>query len=157
MTMLRDASTMLASLFSLVLFMILFESRYSRKRTVTLTASLMLPLLVVNFVLLLVLGPEVMSTLVLVTCSLPSLLFFWFLAKHRDGRFFFTFFMADTMILEILHVTSIMDYFLGNTYVFMAVARAVLCLILAFAIWQWVKPVYVEVQNRVSKGWYTFT
>lgn len=157
MTMLRDASTMLASLFSLVLFMILFESRYSRKRTVTLTASLMLPLLVVNFVLLLVLGPEVMSTLVLVTCSLPSLLFFWFLARHRDGRFFFTFFMADTMILEILHVTAIMDYFLGNIYVFMAVARAVLCLMLAFAIWHWVKPVYVDVQNQVSKGWYTFT
>ena len=157
MTMLRDASTMLASLFSLVLFMILFESRYSRKRTMTLTASLMLPLMLVNFLLLLFLGPEAMSTLVLVTCSLPSLLFFWFLAKHRDGRFFFTFFMADTMVLEILHVTAIIDHFLGNTYVFMAVARAVLCLVLAFAIWHWVKPVYVDVQNRVSKGWYTFT
>lgn len=157
MTMLRDASTMLASLFSLVLFMILFESRYSRKRTMTLTASLMLPLMLVNFLLLLFLGPEAMSTLVLVTCSLPSLLFFWFLAKHRDGRFFFTFFMADTMVLEILHVTAIIDHFLGNTYVFMAVARVVLCLVLAFAIWHWVRPVYVDVQNRVSKGWYTFT
>lgn len=157
MTLLRDISTMYASLFSLVMLMILFESRFSRKKTAVLTLSLMLPLLLINFALLLFLGPETMSTLMLVTCSLPSLLFFWFLAKHRDGRFFFTFCLADTLILELIHSTVVLDYFLGNTYLVLATARFLLCPLVAFAVYKWFRPIYLDIQNTVQKGWYTFT
>ena len=101
-------------MFSLVLFLILFESRYPRKRTMILTLTLMVPLMIVNFVLLIILGPVVMSTLLLITCSLPSLVFFWILAKHRDGRFFFTFCFADTIMLEVIDLTSVLDFFLGK-------------------------------------------
>ena len=41
MTIIREASTMYASMFSLVLFMILFESRYPKKKTFLLTIGLM--------------------------------------------------------------------------------------------------------------------
>ena len=92
MTTIRELSTMYASMFSLVLFMLLYESRLSQKRTMVLTLTLMGPLMLANFALLMWLGPVTMSTLILLTCSLPSLIFFWILAKHRDGRFFFTFF-----------------------------------------------------------------
>ena len=77
MTILRDLSTTYASMFSLVLFMILFESRRPKKETAILTLSLMGPLLAVNIALLFILGPGTMSTLMLLTCSLPSLIFFW--------------------------------------------------------------------------------
>ena len=156
MTAIRDFSTMYASMFSLVLFMILFESRLSPKRTRALTLSLMGPLLAVNCVLLLILGPEKMNTLLLVTCSLPSLIFFWFLAKYRDGRFFFTFCFADTLILEVINATSIVDYFLGGTYIFTFVSRLILCPVLAFVLWKWVKPMYLEVQHHTKKGWFLF-
>ena len=116
----------------------------------------MVPLLLINFVLLFVLGPQKMSTLLLVTCSLPSLVFFWILAKHRDGRFFFTFCLADTLVLEILHTTAVLDFFLGNSYIFMFAARLILCPLLAWAVYRWVRPLYLELQSTVRKGWYIF-
>lgn len=157
MTAIRDASTMYTSLFSLVLFLLLFTPRHPWKKTVTLTIALMGPLLIVNFVLLGLLGPMVMSTLLLLTCSLPSLIFFWFLSKYRDSRFFFTFFFCDTVILEILDITSVLDYFLGNTYLFMAVSRLLLCPVVAFAFRKWLQPIYIRLQAKVEKGWYTFS
>ena len=156
MTAIREASTMYASMFSLVLFMILFESRLNPQKTRTLTISLMGPLLAVNCVLLVILGPEKMNTLLLLTCSLPSLIFFWCLAKYRDGRFFFTFCFADTLILEVIDATAIVDYFLGNTYIFTFVSRLILCPVLAFVLWKWVKPMYLEVQHHTKKGWFLF-
>lgn len=157
MTAIRDASTMYASLFSLVLFLLLFTPRHPWKKTVTLTVALMGPLLIVNSVLLGLLGPVIMSTLLLLTCSLPSLIFFWFLSKYRDGRFFFTFFFCDTVILEILDITSVLDYYLGNTYLFMAAARLLLCPVIAFAFRKWLRPIYLRLQAKVEKGWYTFS
>ena len=156
MTIIREASTMYASFFSLILFMILFESRYPKKKTLMLTIGLMGPLMIANFVMLAILGPVVMSTLLLLTCSLPSLIFFWFLAKYRDGRFLFTFCFADTIMLEIIDITSILDFFWGNTYIFMAVARLILCPLVAFAFFKWIRPTYLDLQKKVTKGWYTF-
>ena len=91
---------MWASLFSLVMLMILFESRYPRKKTVTLTEALM---------------------------------------------------------LEIIHVTAVLDHFLGDTYIFMFIARLILCPVLAFVVDKWVRPIYLEVRNKVKNGWYIFT
>ena len=105
MTVLRDFSIMYASMFSLVVFMTLFESRLSKKKTVTLTLTLMVPLMIANFVLMFIVGIEKMNTLVLLTCSLPSLCFFWFIAKNRDGRFFFTFCFSDSLMLWIIDVS----------------------------------------------------
>lgn len=156
MTAIRDFSTMYASMFSLVLFLILFESRLNPKKTRILTLALMGPLMAFNCILLVILGPEKMNTLLLLTCSLPSLIFFWFLAKHRDGRFFFTFCFADTLILEIIDLTAILDHFLGGTYIFTFVSRLILCPLLAFFLWKWVKPRYLEVQNSIRKGWFLF-
>lgn len=156
MTLFRDFSTMYASMFSFVLFMLLFESRYPKRKTMTWTLVLMGPLMIANFILLYLLGPTKMSTLVLLTCSLPSFLFFWILAKNRDGRFLFTFCFCDTLVLEIIDVTSILDFFLGNTYLFMIVARLLLCPLLAIVIYKWVRPVYLNLQHKITKGWYTF-
>ena len=157
MTILRDISLVYASFFSLVILIILFESRYPRKKTMWLTLFLMVPLLLVNFVMLFILGPQKMSTLLLLTCSLPSLVFFLVLAKHRDGRFFFTFCLADTLVLEIIHMTTVLDFFLGNTYIFMFAARLILYPLLAWAMFKWVRPIYLDLQNQVRKGWYIFT
>lgn len=157
MTILREASTMYTSMFSLILFLFLFESRYRQKKTLLLSLCTMGPLMMLNFILLLVLGPQHMSTLMLVTCSLPSLIFFWFLSKHRDGRFFFTFCFADTIVLEVLSLTAIADFFLGNSYIFMAVSRLLLCPVLTFLCWKWMRPFYRNLQQNVSNGWYTFT
>lgn len=50
--------------------------------------------------------------LLIPVCTIPSCIFFWILARYRDGRFFFTFCMVDTIALEILYITYLIDYFL---------------------------------------------
>lgn len=157
MEFLQESSTMYTSFFSLALFLILFESRYSRKKTVILTLCLMVPLMLVNCALLLWVGPATMSTLLLLTCSLPSMVFFWILAKYRDGRFFFTFCLADTLVLEILYGTMILDYFLGNSHIFLFCSRMVLCPLMAWVIFRWLRRDYLELQDKVAKGWWTCT
>lgn len=156
MTMLRDLSTLYTSMFSLVLFITLFEYRTSKKKFITMILTLAVPLMLVNFVLFVIVGPVTMSTLLLFTCSLPSLILFFSLAKYRDGRFLFTFCFADTVILELTHATSILDFFLGNTYIFMIISRLILCPLLCYAAWKWVRPVYRELQAKLKRGWFTF-
>lgn len=156
-TLFRDLSTMWASCFSFVIFLFLFRPRYSLKKTVIWTAALMVPLMLGNIVLFLLVGPEKMSMLLLLTCSLPSMIFFWFLSRYRDGRFFFAFCFADTLMLEIIHATTIIDFYAGNTLWVLVILRLLLCPLLALFVFKFVRPNFMEVQNHVRKGWYTFT
>ena len=73
---------------TLVMFILLFESRYPKKKTLLITLATMLPLIAANTVLAFVLPADKMGTAMLLTLSLPSLVVFWILAKNRDGRFF---------------------------------------------------------------------
>ena len=111
MTILKDISVLWSLLHTLLLFLLLFESRYSKKKTLILSLVTMIPLILVNTVIFVLVGTERYMTVLLLTCSLPSLIFFWCLAKYRDGRFFFTFCFADTLILEVIDLTAIIDFF----------------------------------------------
>lgn len=157
MTVLRDISLIWLSVFSLVLFGFLFESRLDRKKTIRLTLGWMLPLLGMNFILMFLLTPEKMTTVVLLTCSLPSLVFFWVLSKFRDGRFFFTFCLADTMLMELLYVTMVLDYYLGDTCWVLFIGRLIGCPLLCWAAYKWLRPVYKKLLRMVTAGWYTFS
>lgn len=156
MTILKDFSILWSLLHTLFLFLLLFESRYPKKKTLILSCATMVPLIVVNTVIFIIVGPERYTTLLLFTCSLPSLFFFWFLAKHRDGRFFFTFCMVDSLILEIIYITSIVDFYLGNTCIFMFAARIICIPLLELLIYKKLRPIYLSVQQSVNKGWYVF-
>lgn len=155
MTILRDLSVLWALIHVLVMFILLFESRYPWKKALKLTLIGAVPLLAVNFVLYLLIDTLSYAVL-LFTCVLPSLFFLWFLAKYRDGRFLFTFCLSDTLWLEIMYVTNILDFYLGNQYIFMFVSRLILYPALEWFIWKKVRPVYFEVQSNITKGWYIF-
>lgn len=118
MTILRDLS-MLWSLFHiLILFMLLYRSRYPRKKTFLLTGLTMGPLGLLTMVGLAVYGAEVMGKVFILTLTLPSLLFFWFMSKDKKGKFFFTFCLADTVALWIIAVTNIVDFYFGGQTVY---------------------------------------
>ena len=114
MTILRDLS-MLWSLFHiLILFMLLYRSRYSRNKTFLLTGIIMGPLILLNVVGLAIYGAELMGKVFILTCTLPSLLFFLYMSRDKKGKFFFTFCLVDTVALWIIAVTNIMDFYLGG-------------------------------------------
>lgn len=157
MTILRDLSVIWSFVHVLILFIFLYESRYSKKKTLILTLATMGPLIIFNIILYLLLGPQVTGgALLMVTCTLPSLVFFWFMAKHRDGRFFFTFCLADTLSYEIMCITNIIDFYLGETYIFLFVSRLILFPLLEWFVYKQLRPTFLSVQQHTKKGWYTF-
>lgn len=156
MTILKDLSVAWALPFTLVFFTVFFESRYSRKKTLLLILYTMVPLLAGNFLLYLVFDTLAYS-MMLFTCVLPSLVFFFFLARHRDGRFFFSFCVSDSIWLELMYISNILDALFGGQYIFMLVFRLLAYPLTALLLYKIVRPTYLEVQHSVEKGWYTFS
>ena len=157
MTIFRDISILWSFVHVLILFIFLYESRFSKKKTLIWTLAVMTPLIVLNMILYFVLGPQLTGgALIMLTCTLPSLIFFWIMAKHRDGRFFFTFCMVDTLSYEIMCITNIIDFYLGETYIFLFVSRLILFPLLEWFVYKQLRPTFLSVQQHTKKGWYTF-
>ncbi|MBQ7087176.1 MAG: hypothetical protein IJM96_06860, partial [Clostridia bacterium] len=158
MSILRDISIIWSFIFVLIIFALLFESRHSRKKTTLLTFVFMLPLGVINTILFILLGPETAAQLILLTCTIPSLVFFLVISKHRDGRFFFTFCFADTISYELIFITSILDhYFFGDQYIFMLISRMICFPLIALFIQKFLRRSYLSIQQTVLKGWWVFS
>ena len=104
--MLREISLLWSMIHTLVLFFLLFEPRYTKKKTRLISYATMIPLIIINSILALFINADTMGMALLVTLSIPNLIVFWILAKNRDGRFFFTFCLVDTMVLEIIYNTN---------------------------------------------------
>ena len=117
--MLREISLLWAMAHALVMFILLFESRYSKRKMLVTVITTMVPLIVLNMALVFFIDANKMGTAMLLTLSLPSLIVFWILAKNRDGRFFFTFCLVDTVVLEIIYITQILNYYITpKNYIF---------------------------------------
>lgn len=157
MTILRDLSVLWSLIHVLILFIFLYESRYPRKKTLILTCIFMIPLIFINIWGLIRFGPETMGQVLLLTCTLPSLIFFFIMAKNRNAKFFFTFCLVDTLSLEIIILTNIIDFYLpGKYYVVMFVTRLIAFPLLEFLIYKFMRKSYIEIQDKIKKGWGIF-
>ncbi|MBP3703516.1 MAG: GHKL domain-containing protein [Lachnospiraceae bacterium] len=157
MTVFRDLSLLWSLFHILILFMLLYRSRYGRRKTFFLTGIAMGPLIFLNVAGVIFYGTEIMGKAFILTCTLPSLLFFWFVSKDKKGRFFFTFCVADTVALWIIAVTNLMDFYLGGEQcILMFIGRLLLFpLVEWFAVRHLRKP-YLELQESVAEGWGIF-
>lgn len=157
MTILRDLS-MLWSLFHiLILFMLLYRSRYPRRKTLLLTGMTMGPLALLTVAGLMYYGAELMGKVFILTLTLPSLLFFWFMSKDKKGKFFFTFCTADTVALWIVAVTNVADFYLGGQqYILMLVGRLLLFPLAEWLAYRYLRKPYKELQESVNDGWGLF-
>ena len=156
MTILRDLSRVWALVFTLVIFLLLFEPRYSKKKTLVITLATIIPLSIINLILSTI-DIENYGNIMLLTLSLPSCIVFWFLAKHRDGRFFFTFCMVDSIVLETLFLTQIINFYVTpDSNMFMFLSRLILYSLLVIIIYKIVRPMYRKVQQQIKEGWGLF-
>lgn len=157
MTILRDLSVLWSLFHILILFMLLYRSRYPQKKTFLLTAVAMGPLIFLNVAGVALFGAEFMGKIFILTCTLPSLLFFWFVSKDKKGRFFFTFGLADTVALWIIAVTNVADYYFGGRqYILMLAGRLVLFPLAEWVAVHYLRKPYMELQDAVAKGWGIF-
>lgn len=157
MTILRDLSVLWSLFHILVLFMLLYRSRYTKKRTIILTVVFMGSLALFNVAGLVKYGTEFMGRVFLLTCTLPSLFFFWFMSQDKKGQFFFTFCLADTVSYWIIALTNILDfYFGGQRYILMFAGRLVLFPLVEWVAYRYLRKPYRELQESVAKGWGLF-
>lgn len=158
MTILRDLSVLWSLFHILILFMLLYRSRYPRRKTFLMTGVVMAPLILLNMTGLVLYGSAIMGKMFLLTCTLPSLLFFWFMSKDKKGKFFFTFCLADTVAFWIIAVTNILDFYLGGEqYILMLIGRLVLFPLAEWGSVRFLRKPYLELQESVANGWGIFT
>ncbi len=157
MAVFRDLSLLWSLSHILVIFMLLYRSRYSRRKTFFLTGITMGPLILLNLAGVMIFGTELMGKAFIGTCTLPSLLFFWFVSSDKKGRFFFTFCLADTVALWIIAVTNLLDFYLGGKqYILMLIGRIVLFLLVEWVAVRYLRKPYLELQKWVPEGWGIF-
>lgn len=157
MTILRDLSIIWSLFHILILFLMLYRSRYSRKKTYILTGISMGILIVINVTGLILYGADIMGKIFILTCTIPSLIFFWLISKDRKARFFFTFCMADTVALWIIVVTNVADYYFGKEqYILMFIGRLLLFPLVEWIAFRYIRKSYMELQAAVSHGWGIF-
>lgn len=157
MELLRDISIFWILFHALILFMLLYEPGFGKKKSWILTLAFMVPLCALNGLVAVLLGPTALGQLMFLTCTLPSLIFFYVMAKNRGSKFLFTFCMADTVIYDILILTALLEHWLGDgTYIVMFVSRLLICPLLEIAVWKWLRRPYLTMQNKTGTGWGIF-
>lgn len=157
MTILRDISIFGAMFHVLILFLMLFRSRFTRKKTIVAAGLGMGFLMVANGAGLIVFGIEALSKVFLFTCSIPSFVFFYVMSADKRFRFLLSFCLADTTCLWLMAVTNLLDfYFGGGKYVLMFVSRLIAFPLLEYLAWRYLRKPYLELQDAVKKGWAVF-
>lgn len=153
---LLDISTAISSFVVIGIFLILFESRYPKKKYLASLIPFMVLWFGVNLGILFGLGLEVQGQLSLITATIPSLLYFWVVAKDRGGRFFFTFCVVDTIMIWVMSITGIVDIFMGNSGLWTFIFRIIAFPTMLFLAWRWVRKPYIRLLNTVARGWWLF-
>lgn len=157
MVILKDISILWALIHTLLMFLFLSESRYSKRKTVVITALTMAPLILGNLALVIIFGTEIYGKIILLTLSIPSLIICFIFSKYRNGRFFFTFCMVDTVSMEIITITQIINHYTTpDTYIVMFATRLLIYPLLELFIFKFLRSTYIDVQKQIEKGWGLF-
>lgn len=151
-----DISTVIAMFVVIGMFLILFEPRYPKKAYLASLVPCMTVWFAVNIGILLACGLEVQGKYTLLTATLPSLIYFWIVAKNRGGRFFFTFCLADTVILWVMMVTGLIDYAVGSEGLVTFVLRLLAFPVMLAATWRLARKPYLRLLHTVDRGWWLF-
>lgn len=154
----RNISIVWSMVHVIVLFLMLFRSRYPKKKTLLISGIGMALLMAGNLAAVLAFGADAVGQWFLLTCSVPSFLFFWFLSEDRRIRFVFTFCLADTAVMWVIGVTLLLDYYLGGgRMLVMLIGRLILLPVLEYTAYRYLRKPYMELQASVAKGWGIFT
>ena len=151
-----DASAAISSFVVIALFLILFESRYTKKTYLASLIPFALLWFGVNLGILFGLGLEAQGRFSLLTATIPSLLYFWLVAKDRGGRFFFTFCVVDTVMIWVMSITGVVDILIGNTGLWTFILRLIAFPVMLFLAWRLVRKPYLRILHTVARGWWLF-
>lgn len=140
----------------LVLFLLLFEPRYSWKATLAVSLAGCWILLTVNVLAMFWRGHSIIMSIAFFTCTLPTMLMLFILSKYRDGRFFFLFCLTDTTSFWLMQITNFLDRLAGNAYVVLLITRLIVFPAAELFFRCRLRRPYLELQRKLDKGWWLF-
>lgn len=139
------------------IFLLFFRSKYSPRFTVITVTSIAVALVTICVAYIRIARPENFIFSALVFCTVPSLILFYLLSEYRDGRFFFTFCLADTSFLWIAQVTVLLDLLFGGTHVVLLISRLVMFPAFEVLLWKRLRRPYLELQACLPGAWWPIT
>lgn len=152
-----DISTVISMFIVILMFVSLFESRYSKGKYFATLIPFLTLWFALNIGIVVVYGIEVHAKYTLLTATLPSLVYFFIVAKDRGGRFFFTFCLVDTIMIWVMMTTGLIDYAVGSEGLVNFIIRMPLfAFMLPFTLF-WGRKRFLALINTVGKGWWMFT
>ncbi len=158
--MLTKIATMVCALHMLIIFVMLFEYRCSRRTFITASLIGITVFSIPTLVVMSTLGMSAACITSLFTGTLPAFVLSWVLAKTRGSRLIFTYCFADTVSLWVGMVTGLLGHMIawGKDWVMLLILalRLVLFPLLELVIWRRVRRPYLELQHTVEKGWTPF-
>ena len=138
-------------------FLFLFYEYRCSKRTFIISGSAVV--LVTSAICLWVFytrGLAAMGQYGVIIASVPSMLFFFAMSKHRNAQFVFIFCFSDTICIWIEMVSGLIDHAVGGGGVVTFALRLISIPLLEYAIWRWLRKPYLEITRLVRRGWLLF-
>jgi len=139
------------------IFLLFFRPKYSLRFTIITVSSIAVALVTICVVYIRIFRPENFILSALVFCTVPSLILFYLLSEYRDGRFFFTFCLADTSFLWISQITVLLDHLFGGTHVMLLISRLVMFPAFELLLWKKLRRPYLELQAYLPGAWWPIT
>lgn len=138
-------------------FCLLFEPRYPRKKYLASLLPFLAVLLGSNFYVIFRYGFAIYGKVCLLIATIPSCIYFFITSESRDGRYFFTFCLVDTVSIWFSLVTGMLDYLFRAGGLVNFFARILLCPLILYAVYRWGRRAYLGLLHSVKKGWWLLT
>ncbi|MBR1597713.1 MAG: GHKL domain-containing protein [Lachnospiraceae bacterium] len=144
-------------IFHIVMFFMLNEYRYPRKKAALMTAFLNVPIIILTVIMYLLLGSERGGQLAILFYILPQIAVSFFLSRYHDGRVFSTYFFVSGIFIFIIQVSNLLDYYSPyNNYIVMFLVRLIAFPITLFLMISYLAKPYRRVMNVLRTGWNMF-
>ena len=139
------------------LFLFLFyEYRCSRRVFVLSSLAVFSIISALCLWIMLTQGIAAMGQKGLLVGTVPTLLFFFLMARQRNAHFLFIFCLSDTVCMWIELTSALIDYGVGGGGVVTFLLRLAGFPLLEYAVWRWLRRPFLEISRLVRKGWLLF-
>lgn len=144
-------------MFHMYIFLFLFyEYRCSKRTLIISSIAVFFSIGAVCLWIMCTQGIAAMGQWGVLVGTVPTLLYFFLIARQRNAQFLFIFCLSDTVCIWIELATALIDYGVGGGGTVTFALRLILFPLLEYAVWRWLRKPYLEISCRIRKGWLPF-
>ena len=139
-----------------VLLFLFYEYWCSRRTFIISGSAVILVTSAISLWIFYTRGLAAMGQYGIMIASVPTMLFFFSMSKHRNAQFIFIFCFSDTICIWIEMASALIDHAVGGGGVVTFTLRLISIPLLEYAIWRWLRKPYLQITRLVRRGWLLF-